>query len=490
MKVLSSSHLGREKVCLGFPHLKNDHKNTFIKIAIRVTACRRARDVVVVLYNIYIFEFKTMILDFTISNYRSINEPQTISFEATNDKHLEEHYVVKKGKYRILKLAMILGANASGKSNILRAFRMLHTLFLRPCAKKNDTIDYEKFALNLKAQQRDSEMTVNFICDNKKYCYDVIFNNQMVKYEKLQCHPFDKIRSHLVFERFTDKDNLTSKIKWGGLYSLSSTTIELSVNLLYNRTVFGAYQMSNVDIPWMKAIVEWLDEYMLPNVVTSNQDLFNYTSRMLNDDKKIISIVESMLRNADVGISKVDIREDTEEIPQELLSVILHDESVPEEVKKRIANDPVSHSLDVKLCHETSKGFAYLNYSQESNGTKRYYELAGVLLKLVEEPHFVAIDELECRLHPDLYKHFVTSFLLNSKESQLVFTTHLREFLGETDGYRKDSVWFTEKNDDGETELYSLADFAEKNLMKMNALDLYKAGRFGGIPNLGDIYLK
>ena len=106
-----------------------------------------------------------MILDFTISNYRSIHTPQTISFEATNDKNLESYYVVTKGKYRILKLATILGANASGKSNVIKAFRMLYTLFLEPCRDKSSEIHYDKFALNTEAMPEDSEMIVNVISE-------------------------------------------------------------------------------------------------------------------------------------------------------------------------------------------------------------------------------------------------------------------------------------------------------------------------------------
>ena len=87
-----------------------------------------------------------MVLDFTISNFRSIKEPQTISFEATNDKHLEDYYVVQKDKYRILKIATILGANASGKSNVIKAFNMIHNLILEPCENKTSKIKYDKFA--------------------------------------------------------------------------------------------------------------------------------------------------------------------------------------------------------------------------------------------------------------------------------------------------------------------------------------------------------
>ena len=71
----------------------------------------------------------------------------------------------------------------------------------------------------------------------------------------------------------------------------------------------------------------------------------------------------------------------------------------------------------------------------------------------------------------------------------MVFTTHLREFLSDDDFFRRDSIWITEKNVDGETELYSLADFTEKEVSQLNVLEAYKAGRFGGIPHLGDTYI-
>lgn len=430
-----------------------------------------------------------MILDFTISNYRSIHTPQTISFEATNDKNLESYYVVTKGKYRILKLATILGANASGKSNVIKAFRMLYTLFLEPCRDKSSEIHYDKFALNTETMPEDSEMIVNFICGENKYHYEVVFNNKIVKSELLQCHPFEKLRSHLVYERHTDVSTLMSTIKWGANYPLASIARDLTVNLLHNRTVFGAYQMSNVDIPWLKEIVDWLSEYMLPNVSTTEQKLFNYTSQLLVNNKVYKEKVVALLKKADVGILDFSIEDKLEEIPETVLDMILNDSKIPAKAKETIKNNPVSHSVEVSMMHSTSHGNIPMEYSQESNGTKRYYELSGVLLKMIQESHFVTIDELECRLHPDLYKYFIVSYLTNAKDSQMVFTTHLREFLSDKDLFRRDSIWITEKNIDGETDLYSLADFTENEVSKLNVFEAYKAGRFGGIPHLGNNYI-
>ncbi len=107
-----------------------------------------------------------MILDYTISNFRSIREAQTLSFEATSDNHLEDYYVVKIDKYRILKIATILGANASGKSNILRAFSLFPLLMLNPCETKSSKIGYDQFALDNNMEKEYSKMIINFICDN------------------------------------------------------------------------------------------------------------------------------------------------------------------------------------------------------------------------------------------------------------------------------------------------------------------------------------
>lgn len=432
-----------------------------------------------------------MILDFTISNYRSIKDSQTLSFEATSDKHLEDYYVVKKGKYRILKIATILGPNASGKSNIIKAFAMLHDLFLAPCTNKSSRIAYSKFALDAAMQKQNSQMIVNFICGEKKYHYEVTFNNRYVVSELLKCHPFDSLRAHTVYERITDKETLMSTIKWGGRYGMVIGARELNINLLHNRTVFGAFQMSNVDIPWMKQILDWLSSYMLPIVRTTEQNLFEYTSEQVLQNPGEKQMVASMLRKADVGIQDFEIEKKNKEIPDRILKMLMSNDEISLETKNRIKDNPFAESIQVKMLHDSVEGGTFLDYNQESHGTHRYYELSGVLLQLILNAHFVAIDELDSRLHPDLYRHFIITYLTNSKDSQMVFTTHMREFLADKDEFRKDAVWFTEKNKNGETELYSLADFDEKEFTssRSNLYDAYRLGRFGGIPHLGDTFV-
>lgn len=431
-----------------------------------------------------------MILDFTISNFRSIKEPQTISFEASDDKHLEEYYIVNKGKYRVLKIATILGPNASGKSNIIRAFSMIHDLFLEPCKNKTSKIEYDRFALDPDAANVDSVMVVNFLCGEQKYTYEVRFNNKSVTYELLKKHPFGELRAHTVYERTTDAVSEVASIKWGGNYKSVSNSRDLGPNLLHNRTVFGAFQNTNVDIPWMKEIIDWVDSYLLPPISPLNQGLYEYVTNKISQQMIDKDSVALQLKAADIGVADFIIETETIAIPKEVVEKLLSDDKVPEDFKNEVKSNPTTEEKNVRLIHNGSQGGVSFEFKEESGGTRRYYELSGILMMLIKESHFVAIDELECRLHPDLYEHFIATYLVNAKESQMVFTTHMREFLADRDMFRDDSVWFTEKSDNGATELYSLNDFGSDVLRDSTSrYNVYRAGRLGAVPRLRDTYI-
>ena len=128
-----------------------------------------------------------------------------------------------------------------------------------------------------------------------------------------------------------------------------------------------------------------------------------------------------------------------------------------------------------------------LPMEQESEGTKRFYGFAGLLALLIKTPTIFPIDELESSLHPDLYIHFLLSFLQNAQHSQLIATTHNRELLGDTDIFRNDVIWFTDKGEDFATQLYSLADFDTSTIK--NILNAYKIGKFSAIPRLSDTFI-
>lgn len=425
-----------------------------------------------------------MILDVSVENFRSIKEVQTLSFEADNNRHLDEYYVAEVGGYRVLKMVPILGANASGKSNVLRIFPLLRQLVLSPRNSKNEPIEYDKFALDTAWKNRDTVISINIICDEKKYYYCVVLNNTLIRSEQLRCQPFGAKKDHLVFERTTDEASLVSAIKWGEKYT-SAEARKLLVNLTHNVTVFGSFQRSNVDLAWMKAIIDWFADYLMPNV-SPNTNLTEYTTRKIDSAVIDKAQVVALLNKADVGVDGLVIEKEKKKLPKSLVEIFFNDEDVPDEMKDELRSNPTTDSYKVSLSHCG----VTMDFDEESKGTQRYYGLASILLQLIHENHFVAIDEMESRLHPDLYTHFVNTYLMNAKNSQLVFTTHNREFLNDKTQFRDDAVYLTEKSDTGATELYSLIDFDSSSLRNTtNRFNAYKAGILGGVPRLGDTYI-
>lgn len=432
-----------------------------------------------------------MIIDYSISNFRSIRDKQTLSFEATKNTHLEDYFIVKKGKYRILKIATIIGANASGKSNMLKALYMFPKLLLKPCKDKTSIIEYDKFALDIECKSIPSTMSVNFIVGEVRYFYEVTFDNKIVHSEVLKCQPFDAQKEHTVYQRTTEMESLVSSFKWGDNYRSVENTRILSGNLLYNRTLFGAYLNSNVDISWMNSILDWLDDYIMPLVTTGDQHIRDYVTKRLESSDIDKQVLISQIKKADVGVCDLNIEKKKERLESDLVDALLGDNNVPSEMKEHLKTDPTRTILNVFLSHNGYQGIVPFNFREESGGTQRYYELTGLLMLLIREPHILAIDELECRLHPDLYQHFITTYLLNSKNSQLVLSSHMREFLADKDLFRDDSVWIAEKRDTGDTELYSLADFDTDTLRGVSSrYNAYRAGRLGGIPRLGDTFVE
>ncbi|MBD5237133.1 MAG: ATP-binding protein [Bacteroidales bacterium] len=428
-----------------------------------------------------------MILDLSISNFRSIKDRQTISFIAESSTHLDDYYVVKKSKYRILKLISILGPNASGKSNFLRGFQFLRRLVIHPLENKGSKIQYEPFLLDDDYKNAESSIEINFICGDSKFTYSLQFNNNFILKEIITRQGLEDLRAHKVLDRTTDIEKGIAYITWGNKYRNTPNKEGLLNNLLPNRTVFGAYMKSNVDIPWMKEVCDWFGEYMLPNIDPHNQNLQDFVAKEIHNGKINHALLKDLLKKADIGVADLTLEVLKTPIPKEVLEVILNDDDLPSDVRERLSSDPTSTDYRISLLHNGPNGPVALKFEDESEGTQRYFELSGILLKMVQENHFLAIDELECRLHPDLYRYFITSFLSNSHESQLIFTTHLREFLYSPEDFRMDSVWFAEKDSQGATELYSLAHFDKRDIKELpNLFWAYKTGRLGAVPSLGD----
>ena len=400
-----------------------------------------------------------MIVNFSIQNFGSIKDKQTLSFEADASKHLEDTYVVHTAGKRLLKLALIYGANASGKTTVLKALDFLRDLVVNPKEKKTDILNFSPYLFDTKTPQQPTELSIEFIHEEVCYQYEVAFTGQAVISEALYIDTFERV---LVFSRTTDIEGQLTKISFGDKITLEKSALQvLELNTLWNNTVLGGFLKTNINLEEFRRVADWFNNYLKP-IIAPRTLLGRYVTDKIDEKEIVKEEVLEILKKADFNISDIIIERRKD--PRKGIDRI------------NLFSEHMVNDISYKLPME-----------QESEGTKRFYGFAGLLALLIKTPTIFPIDELESSLHPDLYTHFLLSFLQNAQHSQLIATTHNRELLGDTDIFRNDVIWFTDKGEDCATQLYSLADFDTSTIK--NILNAYKIGKFSAIPRLSDTFI-
>ena len=217
-----------------------------------------------------------MIIDFSVQNFGPIKSKQTLSFEADKSGHLEDYYVVEAGGLRLLKLALIYGANASGKTTLLKALEFLKGLALYPVSRKTDAFDFNPFLFDRESLKQESVLSIRFIQNGLKYDYEVAFNHNAITREILCVY---NPRKAVVFERTTDfKQQLTSIVFRRGVKKNKIVQNTLEANTLWNNTVLGGFIKTNIELPELKEVTDWFDNY-LGRVIFTQTSLDNYVTR-------------------------------------------------------------------------------------------------------------------------------------------------------------------------------------------------------------------
>ena len=410
-----------------------------------------------------------MIVNFSIQNFGSIKDKQTLSFEADTSQHLEDTYVVHTTGKRLLKLALIYGANASGKTTVLKALDFLRDLVVNPKEKKTDILDFSPYLFDANTPEQATELTIEFVHEEVCYQYEIAFTRLAIISEALYIDTFERV---LVYSRTTDIEEQLTKISFGDKITIDKNAQQvLELNTLWNNTTLGGFLKTNINLEEFRRVADWFGNYLKP-IIAPDTKLDTYITDKIDENKITKEEVLEILKKADFNISDMVIRKKEEIIPEDLLRFFRGQI----EIKGRII-----------LQHTVNDIHYNMPMEKESEGTKRFYGFAGLLALLIKTSTIFPIDELESSLHPDLYTHFLLSFLQNAQHSQLIATTHNRELLGDTNIFRNDVIWFTDKGEDCATELYSLADF-DTSAIK-NILNAYKIGKFSGVPRLSDTFI-
>ena len=417
-----------------------------------------------------------MIISFSISNFLSIKEEQVLSFEASSDESYNEYFIREIGKYRLLKMGIIYGANASGKTNLLKALDVLRQLVTKSRDADKD-IYYTPFLFDDEYRAGNCKMKLEFLVGDEgkyvKHIYELEFNAKEIVNESLKYYPgqqpamiYNRVKNTNRERGYTLKFSNGSKPKSEEQNILESST-------LINNTILSAFNKVNPIIPKARRARKWFDEYISPLLFSDFMAIEKNADNFFINSLQRQAVLSEFIKKADYNISKFIFSEEAD-YPK-----------ANEIMKSRNINGiskELSHIYIVK--GELKEG--NLPYLLESNGTKRSFELAAPLIENLISGKLMIIDEIESSLHFDLVKYIILVFLANSENSQMLFTTH-NLLLLDWDILRHDVIWFTEKKEDGSTELYSLAEFKELN--RSNILKRYLSGQFGAKPDIYDYKL-
>jgi AAA15 family ATPase/GTPase len=433
-----------------------------------------------------------MLVKFTARNFHSIKDEVTLSFEATNSDELEDYYIIKpKEGVRLLKLGLIYGPNGSGKTTILDALSFLKQIVLKPLQIKTEAFKYKPFLFDDETPMQSSFFSIEFYQLGIKYLYEVELNRQYVVSENLYFHNPNKA---LVYSRTTDASTQTSKIEFGKKVKIKKEfKTVLEANTLWNNTVLGGFIKTNIESIEIQAVIDWFFK-VLQAVIRPDTDLFKYISNQLEKEKINKEHVISLLQKADFNISDIVVEKGELEVDEKIMKYLVKSGEFSSEDIEQIKEEGKIKGKDILFNHrieiEGEQKEYQLSYTDESSGTQRYYQFSGLLDLMLKSEKIFLIDELESSLHPDLIKHFLLSFLVNTHKSQLIASTHYRELMMEKDILRNDAINFTEKLEDGSTDLYKLTDFNSSVIRDTSSVfNAYKIGKLGATPELGDHYI-
>jgi AAA15 family ATPase/GTPase len=420
-----------------------------------------------------------MLVEFSTGNYCSFKDVVTLSMVAANlrakNKELDQSNVFPTPHaIKLLKSAVIYGANASGKSNLVRAMGFMRRFVLDSSreSRAEELIGVEHFRLSTETERAPSYFQMIFYLEGKRYRYGFEVDDQRVHSEWLYHTP--NRRETRVFIRKGDEFDLSSTFKEGrGLTGMTrGNVLFLSVVAQFN----GQVALS---------ISKWFSRLGIISGL-SDREYRDFTIRKFEADEDLRDDLLSFIKEVD----RITLSEAQPSIPKELLQGML--DMLDRLGERGIEPDrllvPVVRTLHEKY-DDSGVGGAWelFDIEQESEGTQKIFYLSGPLLATLRSGQVLIVDELDARLHPLITRHIVERFnsgTANPRNAQLIFATHDTNLLT-NQIFRRDQIWFTEKDERGATDLYSLAEYRVRNDASY-AKD-YIAGKYGAIPFLGGV---
>lgn len=412
-----------------------------------------------------------MLINFSFGNYCSFRDTKSLQMEAGQIKEHSDSVIERDG-FRLLPVAVLYGANSSGKTNVIKAFgtfkRVLNNnVRLNP----DESIAYEPFLLDEKSAEAPTTFEIQLLLEDTVYRYGFEYTRKTIEGEWL----FERkiapgAKEHYLFRREKQDFSISTTYFPEGKGKESATT-ENRLFLSLVAQLNGQTSQKLIKNVKCCNVISGLDEDGYGHV----------TLKMLEEHLKGRDDAVNLFKKLDLGFTNIEVRE--REVPEEIteqLSVFpfMVQEPVGDYKVMEVVTTHHVYGADGAVIGQTT----FRANDKESNGTNKIIKLSGPIFKTLMGGNVLFVDELDAKLHPMLTRAIVRLFMdkeTNPHGAQLVFTTHDTHLL-DTKYLRRDQIWFTEKDATEASDLYSLLDFKVRNDRDIE--NDYINGRYGAIP--------
>lgn len=404
-----------------------------------------------------------MLLEFACSNHKSIRSEVVFSAVAGTDTTYEDKIKVIDGT-RVLKSAVVYGANGSGKSNFIDAISFVKNLvmgsILNPTGQGIRQIPHK-----LDGFDKDSTYRIQFITNDVRYVFGFTLKNMVVVDEYLYCFPNG--RQTKVFERSSEM--FTAGSKFRGRFNTCKDVLKPNRLLLSCAANFSSVEEV------VAAYKFFSDELVIFGPVNEN-NWMNYSLYQISQNEKMKQAVLSFIKELGMGIKDIEVTIDQKQLESSELPPFLSDEFKNMLLQKKV------DAINAKVIYDSFKTDLI---QEESTGVRKLFGMLCPLIDIMLNGKVLICDEIESSLHESLVYGLVKLFMSvkTEKFAQMIFTTHETGLLN-LDVFRRDQIWFTElKAEDRSTDLYSLAEI--RNVRKEDNFGRgYISGKYGAIPML------
>lgn len=424
-----------------------------------------------------------MIVEIRVKNYRSYKDEASLTFEALDESFNSNSVTTVEledgSTIRLLNSAVILGPNASGKSNMARAFQDLKFLTAnsRNFDVKTGIPVYQPFLLDAESRASQTDITLKFVTEKRLYSYAISFNHQLFFSERL--YEVAGGKDLLVYSRIFDAEKRNFNISVGEGWK--STTLDMSnMNPLPNQLILSELGTREANgLQYVYAELRDIQAQMVDSALDMQaSNSYVAGSILKSEQSQLFQQLKKLLLMADQNILDVRMKEHAD-------SEFMFPDSIPSDAKRAFIAE---NKWEFLFIHKGANESIAFPIGIESTGTKNLFSVATRVLNTLGAGGILVYDEMNVAMHPLLFRLLVQLFhseKTNPRHAQLLFTTHDVSIIGDS-LMRADQIWLAQKGDSGQSEIYSVQDFEDISIV-LPFDEWYKSGRFGALPRFADV---